>query len=278
MSGTDPAPARKGLFEFLDSKFGFWLVTTLFVAVWSSSYAAIDRYMHKDEAERTRAAESARRDMDAVLKVVPLLFADDAGQQDLAVKLLLSLRSKKALEDDSLALVQAVLDARLKTGSGAGATDNERRQAALILKAEDGDRIAAIANPTAASATPAAMPPTLAVARQLNDAELPPRVYLQIGDEADRDVAKRLRSAFASANVLAPGIELVDARHTPDRSDLRYCADKLDASALARVSAVLQQSRVTVANRPLPPAACRSVRFNHMELWLQRGASAAASG
>ncbi|MBV8036623.1 hypothetical protein [Roseateles sp.] len=267
MSDDDKAPVRKGLLDFLDSKFGFWLTTTLLIAMWSAAYAAIDRFMHRADAERARTAEAARRDMDAVLKVVPLLFAPEGGQQDLGVKLLLSLRGKKAIEEDSLAMVQAVLDARISAAKGSGATEKDLHQAALILKVEDSQRMAAIANPAApAAATPA---------RQLSDAALPPRVYLQIGDEADRDAAKRLREVLGTANVLAPGIELVDARRIPARSELRYCEGKLDADALARVGAALQQARLSVEPRPLAPAICERVRFNQMEVWLQRGTTAA---
>jgi hypothetical protein len=268
MSGDDkPAPAHRGLLNFLDSKFGFWLATTLLVAVWGSTYAAVDRYLHKEEADKARAAEAARRDMDAVLKVVPLLFAPEDGQQDLGVKLLLSLRSKKAIEEDSLALVQAVLDTRLKAGTGASATDNDRRQASIILKAEDSERVAAIASPAASA--PAAIP----AARQLNDAVLPLRVYLQIGDEADRETARRLRKSLSNANVVAPGIELVDARRTPARSDLRYCAGKVAPDALGRIQAALQQASLSAEPKPLSASACERVRFNHVEIWLQRGAA-----
>lgn len=270
-------PPRTGLRDFLDSKFGFWLTTTLLIAAWSSAYAAVGRYLQKEEAENQRAAETARRDMEAVLKVVPLLFAADAGQQDLDVKLLLSLRSKKAIEEDSLTLVQAVLDDRLKAGSGAEASEADRRQAALILRAEDGERRAANARPLADAARAAAAVPAEATPppRQLSDATLPLRVYLQIGAETDRPTAQRLRAALTEARVVAPGIELVDARRTPARSDLRYCADKLDPDALDRIEAALQAVAMEVERKPLAASLCQRVRYNHAEVWLQRGAAAA---
>lgn len=268
----DKAVPTKGLLDFLDTKFGFWLATTVLIAVWTSGYTALDRYLHKEDAEKLRTAEAARRDMDAVLKVVPLLFAPESGQQDLGVKLLLSLRDKKAIEEDSLALVKAVLDERVTAGSGSGASESERRQAATILKAEDSARVAAIANPAAASAPPTATAP----ARQLNDAALPVRVYLQIGDEADRDAARKLRQALSDANVIAPGIELVDARRTPARSDLRYCDGKLDPDALARVDRALQQLHLSADHKPLAASTCERVRYNHVEIWLQRGIAALA--
>lgn len=271
MSEGDKAQARRGLLDFLDSKFGFWLTTTLMVGLWSWGYAAIDRHMHREDARQAREADAARRDMDAVLKVVPLLFATETSQQDLALKLLLSLRNKKAIEPDSLALVQTTLDARLKAGSATDASEAERRQAALILKTEDGERMAAIASPAASATTALAPPPS----RQLSDATLPLRVYLQIGDEADRSVAKRLRTALTQADVVAPGIELVDARRTPERSDLRYCAGKLDDQALDRVQAALKQAGLSAEPKPLSAAACQRVRFNHIEVWLQRGVGSA---
>jgi hypothetical protein len=266
-------PPRAGLRDFLDSKFGFWLTTTLLIAAWSSAYAAVGRYLQKEEAERQRAAEAARRDMDAVLKVVPLLFATDGGQQDLGVKLLLSLRNKKAIEEDSLTLVQAVLDERLKAGSGADASEADRRQAALILKAEDSERRAAITRTVAAaSAPPVEVTPA---PRQLSDAALPLRVYLQIGDEADRSTAQKLRAALTDARLIAPGIELVDARRTPARSDLRYCPDKLDPDALERIESALRAAALSVERKPLAASLCNRVRYNHAEVWLQRGAGAA---
>lgn len=259
----NPAPPPERLARWLDNKLVVALLTMVLASVWGLAVSAFTEHLRREEAERARA----RLDMETILKLVPMLFAEQPAQRLLALNLLEGLRRSDAVGEDSVNLVQAVFKEQLRAGTAPGASEAAQQQAALVVGFEDRSRVAQVRNP--AVATPSALP----LQRQLADPQLPPRVYLQIATEADRPMARRLQQRLAAERLLAPGIENVGEARSPRATDLRFCPDKLAPGALDGVQALLLEAGVQAQPAPLGAKACATVRWNHFEVWFAPGST-----
>ena len=61
-------------------------------------FTAVKRYIDRDAIAQTEIAERARRDMETVLKLGPMLTSDKRSQVDVAIVLLDGLASDDALD------------------------------------------------------------------------------------------------------------------------------------------------------------------------------------
>lgn len=83
---------------FLETKAGFWLLTTVLAGLTATGFTAVKRYIDRDAIAQTEIAERARRDMETVLKLGPMLTSDKRSQVDVAIVLLDGLASDDALD------------------------------------------------------------------------------------------------------------------------------------------------------------------------------------
>ena len=113
--------------------------------------------------------------------------------------------------------------------------------------------------PAAAPADPGTVPK---VTRQV-----PPRVYIQIFDEAQRARARELQKGLESQGFVVPGIENVGARiRIQPGSDLRFYGAAPNMSDIASIREIANQFGVTIKEIPLKPST--GVRPRHYEVWL----------
>lgn len=100
-----------------------------------------------------------------------------------------------------------------------------------------------------------------------------PQIFIQIGNERDRDAARRLQAALAAKGYVAPGVELV--ANSPSTSSLR-CFKKADCSlapALAGlVNGLLAQPQVSVADFSGRYETSPTIRPGQYELWFSPSA------
>jgi len=273
LAGPKQAP---GFFErfsnFLETKSGFWLLTTVLAGVTATGFTSLQRYLDRDEITRREAAERSRRDMETVLKLGPMLTSDKRTQVDVAIVLLDGLASDNALDNRVALQVRALVQNTLATGLKRDATEEEQAQARAIIDFADRARMATIQRPESSASAAAAAPVVQSrLSAAIDNAGLPVRVYMQIASEGDRPKAESASAALRKVGVIAPGIELVPVRSAPAQNDLRYCDGKVDANALERVKAAVAET-VTPAPKPVVLAArlCGNVRYNHFEIWYAR--------
>lgn len=94
---------------------------------------------------------------------------------------------------------------------------------------------------------------------------LPPRVYVHITSEAQRDLAVHAVSALAPIRVLVPAIQMVDS--APNRTQLRYFRDE-DLPEAEHIGATLIQTglQVDLLNLTKEFQGTRGLRGNTFEL------------
>lgn len=243
---------------FLETKAGFWLLTTVLAGVTATGFTSLQRYIDREEIAQREAAERARRDMETVLKLGPMLTSDKRTQVDIAIVLLQALASDKAVDirlaNQVQAMFQKVVQNTIASGLKADASDEEKAKANAMIELAD--------------ATPVGQSPLSAA---IDNTSLPVRVYLQIGSQDDRSKAEAAREALRNAGLIAPGIELVPAKSAPKQNDLRYCEGKVDRNALERVKSAFAAAAIPVPKVVvLPQTLCGKVRFNHFEVWYAR--------
>ncbi|QCA17850.1 hypothetical protein E5284_08170 [Citrobacter freundii] len=261
-------PPRSGFIErisaFFETKTGFWLLTTVLAGLSATAISEFQRYTNRDVIARTEAAERARRDMDTVLKLGPMLTSNERTQVNMAIVLLNGLTADHAMDSQIGLQVTALVNKTLSDGLKADASPAEKVQAEAIISFADSARTAA--NRGALSASQVATQGGLAAA--IDAQVLPARVYLQISKESDRPRAAQAAKAIRQAGLIVPGIELVPSIKAPSINDLRYCESKVDPNTLAQLTkavndAVTPAPKVVILNS----SQCAKVRFNHFEVW-----------
>ena len=275
-----PAGASQRLSTFLESKVGFWMLITAFAAISATLFTGLSNWLHRAEIEERQRAERARQDFDTVIKVMPMLTSENAGNRLIGFSLLNGLASAKSIQPEIAAQITSTLQLIVVAGAAPNASPEARTRADELVRLVDaaGPRVALsesaanAANADSANAQPAPPPSTLSpppatkVAPAIVAITLPLRVYVQIGSEARRAEADKAVQALRAAGVLAPGVERV--RTVPRTNQLRYCGERmLEASRDAVVQALASVS-IPVEPTLLAPKFCGNVRPNHFELWL----------
>ena len=277
LEGVKPPPSIWGRIALiLDSKFGFWIFTALLATSSAALFTSFSDWLHHEAIADRQLAERTRQDFETVIKVVPMLTSENAGNRQIGFSLLNSLASAKSILPETATQITSTLQSIIVAGTAPNASPEARTRADEFARLVDAAGAnPAVAQPASASATALPGPPvpplttTTRIAPAIVAVALPPRVYVQIGADARRDEANKAVEALRAAGVLAPGIEKVAT--VPRKNQLRYCDEKmLDASRTAVVRA-LESVAIAVDLTPLPPRMCGNVRPNHFELWLGSG-------
>lgn len=104
---------------------------------------------------------------------------------------------------------------------------------------------------------------------------LKPRVYIQISDESQREMAKTLQSFLLNQNFLAPGVENVGRKGTfyiPSQTEVRYYREEELPDALRLISIIKNQNAELPINE-IPqkiPGNGRGTRPGHFEIWFSK--------
>jgi hypothetical protein len=265
-------PLKKGILAgisaFFETKAGFWLLTTALAGITATGISEYQRYSNREAIARAEKAERARRDMDTVLKLGPMLTSDKRTQVHMAVVLLNGLTADNAMDSAVGVQVRSLVFGTLTEGLKGDASPAEKAQADAIIAFADSARTSANRGGNTGDDSTSQAGPQGSLAAAIDSKVLPARVYLQIGKEKDRPRAALAAKAIRQAGLIAPGIELVPSTSAPPVNDLRYCEGKVDSTALEQLTKAVNEA-VTPAPKlvKLKSAQCTKVRFNHFEVW-----------
>ena len=124
-----PAGFLERVSAFLETKAGFWLLTTVLAGAFATGFASLQRYINRDAINQKEAADRARSDMETVLKLGPMLTSEKPAQQNVAIVLLDGLTSEKALDSRIASQVKMLVQTTLESGlrENANGEDKARR-------------------------------------------------------------------------------------------------------------------------------------------------------
>lgn len=133
-----PAGFLERCSAFLETKAGFCLLTTVLAGVDATGFTSLQRYIDREEIAQREAAERARRDMETVLTLGPMLTSDKRTQVDIAIVLLQALASDKAVDirlaNQVQAMFQKVVQNTIASGLKADASDEEKATANAMIE------------------------------------------------------------------------------------------------------------------------------------------------
>jgi len=104
---------------------------------------------------------------------------------------------------------------------------------------------------------------------------LPPRVYIHISEESQRDFAKTLQATLLNESFLVPGIENIGKkgnRYIPTKTEVRYYREEELPGATRLISIIKSQNLGTQLNE-VPqkiPGTGRGTRPGHFEIWFSK--------
>jgi hypothetical protein len=106
-----------------------------------------------------------------------------------------------------------------------------------------------------------------AIGRDSNKAQIPPRIYIQIAREDQRQRAAQVTRQLQARGYVVPGIENVGRRaRIPRVSELRYYSTGAAQSDIDDILGFLRSLGVKLA-QPVQVRQAASVRPRHYELW-----------
>lgn len=270
-SQKPPPTVWDRLAAFGESKVGFWVVTSVLAGALVGGFELLQRLVDRDRIARTEAVQRTHRDVEMVMKLHPMLTSDKQAVVAAGVQVLQEMARSEAVDGKLVKImVDSLLESTLAAARSPAATPENRMQAETVLAGvADVRRLAEIQAPPAAADAPPA--PATASAVRLDARSLPPRLYIQVGSEEDREQAALMRPALHSSGFLVPGVEKVQS--TPRLPEIRYCEGKVGEAHPGNLKKVIDpfftaQVKLVV----LAPSLCTKVRENHFELWFPRRA------
>lgn len=255
---------------FLNSSFGLWMCSAMLLPiagyVYSKVQVTVDAERIAGETRKAQAIENAR----LIHEWTPELTSTDIKKARLAGTVLTHLAKSGSLDGELSAAVESIIDVAYRDGTQPGASVEEQAVANAIAKSLDPPP-AAPAIAAQAAAKPGPLPAERALAVTLK-----PRVYIQIGDNAQREGMAGFSDTLRSQGFQAPGIELVPGQ-APNRTEVRYYFADEGAQAGKVVELLKQAGYADATAKRLPDKYASRVRPGHFEVWIGKSALAAGT-
>lgn len=253
---------------FLNSSFGLWLCSAMLLPVagyiYSRVQTTVDAERIAGETRKARAIENAR----LIHEWAPEITSTDTKKARLAATVLIHVAESGSLDAELSNAVRTIIDVAYGDGTQPGASVGERAVANAIAKSLDAPPVApGIVPQSAEKPGPALSEKPLAVA-------LKPRVYIQIGDNAQREKMRLFSDTLRAQGFQAPGIELVSGLAS-GKAEVRYyfAEDKVQAQTV--VELLKQDGYSEASSIRLADKYASRVRRGHIEIWIGKPAPAA---
>jgi hypothetical protein len=242
--------------DFLNSSFGLWFLSTCVVGLITFFYTKHQENQRKENEKKQIGVEQARQNASLVVVLLPYLASDDEKQWRPTIEVIKYLKENGELpgelESALMGIIQVPADS-MKISPGEQAKIN-------------------------AAATVIDIPTDTVQNNNRNIkmiSSLPARVYIQISDEHQNQLAKSLQTDLRKQNFLAPGIENVGKKpniHIPNKTEVRYYRDEEKTEALRLIS-ILKGLRFDLQLNEVPqkiPGTGRGTRPRHYEIWFSK--------
>jgi hypothetical protein len=222
------------VWTFLNSTLGIWFLSTCIVGVISWVYN-----------ERQHEMDAAAKNASLVTTLLPHLTSPDAKQSRMAIAITGYLKEKGKLPGElESALVAIVTAPNSPTTSSADIAKREAAAAVIDLPKQ----------PTKLS-------------DRVEVAGLPPRIYIQIPTEGQRQLAQDIQTKLREKQFIAPGIENIEKKaRAPSQTEVRYYQESERSEAL-EILQVLKDAKLTVKSEPQLIPGQKNVRPRHYEIW-----------
>ncbi len=240
-------PDRK-IWEFLNSSFGLWVLSTCVVGFITFLYSEYQSRVHDDLGKKQEIVEHARRNASLVTVLLPYLSSQEEKQWRIAIEVTRYLKKQGELPGELESALIGIVNI----------SDTSKSSHALQAKVNE-----------------AAAVIDLGKSNNAMSGTLPPRVYIQIPDERQREIAKSLQNILREEKFIAPGIENVVRKSNaivPEKTQVRYYREEEKSEALRLIS-ILKKFKLNLTIQDKPEKISgdgRGTRPGHYEIWLSK--------
>jgi hypothetical protein len=240
--------------SFLNSTLGLWFLSTCVVGLITFLYTKQQEEDRAVAAKKQIDIEHARRNASLVTVLLPYLASQEEKQWRLAIEVTKYLKIKGELPGELESALEGIVIVH----------DNDTTAASAVQQAKVN---------AAAEVIDIQKPP--AQGNKTDQTSLPPRVYIQIAAESQRQFAKSLQASLRNENFIAPGIENVGKRvniRIPGITEIRYYKDEEKPEAV-RLVALLKNLKPGLQVNETPQKITgdeSGVRPRHYEIWFSK--------
>jgi hypothetical protein len=208
------------IWKFLNSQVGMWLLGSVIFTGVTTYWSYLNERRADARHERDAMLAGLRDDSEFLVRLMPFLGSDDPDERDKAISVLLT----RYPQDEIPGTIQTFL---------VDFTEKNRRSESASTRqvvANTVQRLERVPHPSES------------LVATLD--QLPPRVYIQVSGDSQRDAAKSLQTELRSAGFSAPGIEKVGPAKSPPRGEVRYYNDS-DQPTAEKLKAALERQGVS---------------------------------
>ncbi|MET3127443.1 hypothetical protein ABID42_002558 [Arcicella rosea] len=251
-------PSNK-VWTFLNSNFGLWFLSTCVVGLITFIFTFLQQKEEQQlELERIRERrrfeekqnqlEHTRRNATLVSVLLPYLASQEEKQWRLAIEVTKYLKVQGELPGELESALEGIVSSTSYNTSKVSMNQQAKANAAAAV-------IDTRSNSSQGNT------PNLSL--------LPPRVYIQISTEGQRDETKVIQSALRAKNFLVPGIENVGGKKIglPKLVEVRYCRDEEKDEAFKIIDIIRSKYPNLNINSIPRKISGKGVRPRHYEIW-----------
>jgi hypothetical protein len=250
---------RARIWLFLNSGLGLWFLSTCIVGgitFWYAEHQQAEKIrleqagnIEKQKAEeKQKELEKARYNASLVIVLLPHLASPENKQNQLAIAVTHYLKDKGELPGE----LESVLAEIVRGGnlSSTSPSDQEKINAA-----------AAVLD----------LPQKSELENRPDLTSLPPRVYMQIATQTQREMAQSIQTRLRASGFLVPGIENVEGKATsPSQTEVRFYRDE-DRNEASQVIRILKEAGLQPKGDPQKvPGGGKGTRPRHYEVWISK--------
>jgi hypothetical protein len=250
---------RDKLWIFLNSGLGLWFLSTCIVGgitYWYAERQEAEKHrievaanIEKQEIEKKqKELEKARYNASLVIVLLPHLASPENKQNQLAIAVTHYLKEKGELPGE----LESVLAEIVKGGNMPNSSPSDQAKVNAAAAVID-------------------IPQKSELDNRSDLTSLPPRVYMQIPTQAQREMAQSLQSKLRASGFLVPGIENVENKATsPKQTEVRFYRDE-DRSEALQVIRILTEAGQQPNSEPQKiPGGGKGTRPRHYEVWISK--------
>lgn len=254
LKSQKPTSSKSKIWNFLNTSLGIWLLSTVVVGFISWGYKSYKDNLNEKaeknrqsqietEQQKQKEIEKTRANASMVTSLLPYLASNEEKQWRMAIAITGYLKSKGELPQE----LELALGGIVQASKHSDTAFSQNAKAIAAVKVLDTPLDTKSAN-------------TLST--------LPPRVYIQISNENQRDLAKSVQKMLGNNHFIAPGVENVGEK-SPKITEVRYFNNN-DKNEAINIIKLLKSQNIVVDNQPKKIGLNVQNVTSHYEIWFAK--------
>ncbi|MEX6687981.1 hypothetical protein QTN47_10775 [Danxiaibacter flavus] len=245
-TGENKPPSSSRIWNFFNSSFGLWFLSTCVVGFITFLYTQNKEQQDAKAKQDLAEIETHRQNASLITLLLPYLASPDDKQWRMAIEITKYLKGNGKLPGELESALEGIVHSAADTSKNA-VSQQKIDAAAAVIDIKDNS----------------------APDKKVVASTLPPRVYIQIANDSQMDLAKVLQATLRKENFIAPGVENVGRKGAdiPNAIEVRYFRAEEMAEAQRIISIIKSMNMGLRVNESPQLATDNDARPRHYEVW-----------